>query len=192
MENDADRQIDTIMRVAGQLTDKQQTALVQAHRTIDGHAWDDAYDRARQHATGHYRQLVDDAHTSNTAKFQAWAGDWRAPLQELMRAHSRTVFRTNWTVLAAALCVGFFVPPVNQWPLLLVVLGALALSFVVGVVQVRVLTSALLRRRANQMLTVSWAVCGTVLAVAAGDQISAEDHTLLTQAWEGSILPLHT
>lgn len=199
----ANATVQTVLRVAGQLTDNQLHRLGVARTVIDDFQFGAAWFRAHAVDTA-AAESVDAQLASLTtavqARYGAWARDHDARMREVAGAHP-TAERWGEVGLACAalgtpLLVLLAAVRVVPWGAPVV---ALAVGFLMLVASSAVLGHRLTRhtRARADLLNEAWrAVEGALLASASAHTIGqpgglrAEEYELLTRPWSTQILPL--
>lgn len=199
----AQQVIDTVLRVAGQLTEDQMRRLAVERAAIDDRAFAAALFRA--HAVAPAEVDAVDARlavlvAAEEKRYAAWAGDKEARMAEVVREHpgaERAGLAGLWVSLLGTLVVGVLsMAGLAPWdaPLWVMVAG-LALLMGASAVLGHHLTRATTSRA--WLLDEAWrSVEGALLATAAAHTVgrrcglSAAEYELLTRAWSARILPL--
>lgn len=199
----AQQTLDTVLRVAAQLTEDQLRRLAVEGSAIDDHALAVARSRAHtvapaevQRANARLAELV----AVEEKRYRAWAGDRQARMEEVAREHpaaEQCGVAGLWVALlgpmvAGALAFAGLAPwhaPV--WVMLTGLAMLMGASAALGQHLTRVTT-----QRAWLLVESRRAVEGALLGTAAAHTVgrsgglSAEEYELLTRAWSTQILPL--
>lgn len=182
--------IDTILRIASTLTDRQAADLARAHRAGDRREFTGTLDRAVAVCEKRHLDQFREVEDVSVARYQEWAADDDARADEEFGNVAKAPGLAQmlrlclFGVLAGSL---LRIAGVGPAALPLVALGVFVLAVVAAAGRMTLRAELKVRRR-GRVLDDAWAAIeGAVAAVSAGPAIDDRDREALTRAWRATI-----